>query len=80
MFLPETASFETVDVSTPPPAYHLMNLTAGTSFALGDVTKLDLNLKITNLFDTSYRDYLNRLRYYSDDLGRNLLVQLKINY
>tara|TARA_R110002072_G_scaffold125944_2_gene262419 strand:+ start:92412 stop:94814 length:2403 start_codon:yes stop_codon:yes gene_type:complete len=80
VFLPETASFETVDVSTPPPAYHLMNLTAGTSFALGDVTKLDLNLKITNLFDTSYRDYLNRLRYYSDDLGRNLLVQLKINY
>ena len=31
-----------------------------------------------NLLDNSYRDYMNRLRYYSDEMGRNF--SLKLNY
>ncbi len=80
VFLPETQSFETVDVSTPPDAYHLLHLNAGTTFKLKNINTLAVNLKVTNLMNTSYRDYLNRLRYYADDLGRSILLQLKINY
>lgn len=80
VFLPETQTFESVDVSTPPDAYHLFHFNAGTSFNLGNSSKLNLNLKITNVLDTSYREYLNRLRFYADELGRNILLQVKINY
>jgi iron complex outermembrane recepter protein len=80
VFLPETNSFETVDVSTPPPAYHVFNLNAGTTFKFTNRTSVNLNLKVTNVLNSSYRDYLNRLRYYADDLGRNILLQIKINY
>ncbi|EDM42888.1 hypothetical protein SCB49_11347 [unidentified eubacterium SCB49] len=80
VFLAESDTFEIVDISTPPAAYHLFNFNAGTQFNLGSTSKLNLNLKITNVLNTSYREYLNRLRYYADDLGRNVLLQLKINY
>lgn len=80
VFIPATERLELVDVSTPPPAYHLLNLNVATHFNIHSTTNLHLNLKVTNLLDTSYRDYLNRLRYYADDLGRNIMLQLKINY
>lgn len=32
-----------------------------------------------NLLNTSYRNYLNELRYFADDLGRNVLLNLKYN-
>jgi iron complex outermembrane receptor protein len=44
----------------------------------------ELNLKtgivIENLWNTSYRDYLNRMRFYADDLGRNWLVYVQLNF
>lgn len=80
VFLPETESFETVDISTPPAAYHLVNLNAGTTFNFSGIATVNLNVKVTNVLSTSYRDYLNRLRYYADNLGRNMLLQIKINY
>ena len=72
--LPE--STELVDVSTPPDAYHLIHLNA--SATLNE--HVHLGLKINNIFNTSYRNYLNRLRYYADDLGTSISLQLKINY
>ncbi|RDK85391.1 TonB-dependent receptor [Marinirhabdus gelatinilytica] len=80
VFIPETDSFETVDISTPPAAYHLIGLRASTVFNIHKNNKLKLNVNVSNLFNTSYRDYLNRLRYYADDLGRNITLQLKFNY
>ncbi len=80
IYLPETDTFETVAISKPPPAYHVLNFNAGTKFKVGDSSTLNLTLKMTNVLNTSYREYLNRLRYYADDLGRNILVQVKINY
>lgn len=80
VFLPQSQTFETVDVSTPPAAYHLLHADTGLQLKLNSKTNLDLGLKVSNLFNTSYRDYLNRLRYYADDLGRNFSLHLKINY
>ncbi len=80
VFIPESEALELVDISTPPPAYHVLGLNAGTTFKLNNKSVLDLNLNVSNLFNTSYRDYLNRLRYYADNLGRNVTLQIKINY
>lgn len=80
VFLAETSSFEIVDISTPPEAYHLLDLNVATNFRLSSKTDLALDFQITNLMNTSYRNYLNRLRYYANDLGRSFLLQVKINY
>ncbi len=69
-----------IDVSTPPDAYHLINLRGQLDFAVSNTSTLQVALAVNNLFDTSYRNYLNRQRFFADDLGRNVSLQLKINY
>ncbi|WP_299228032.1 TonB-dependent receptor [uncultured Psychroserpens sp.] len=77
---PSTGEFVLLDISTPPPAYHLFHFYSESTFALSERTSLSIALGINNLFDTSYRNYLNRLRFFADDLGRNITLQLKLNY
>ena len=47
---------------------------------LQNIAFLNVGINVTNIFNTSYREYLNRLRYFADDLGRNFMLQLKLNY
>jgi len=68
-----------VDVSTPPPGYQLLHFTSGMQFTMGK-TLTSVNLSVNNIFNTSYRDYLNRQRLYTDEVGRNFQLQLKLNY
>lgn len=76
-----TGEFEEVlvDISTPPDAYHLLNFSSGMDFKVQN-TDFNINLKINNLFNTNYRNYLNRQRYYADEIGTNIMLQLKVNY
>ena len=78
-FVPATNTNELVNISTPPNGYHLLNFSSGFEFNMSK-TKVNLNFSIDNVLNQSYRNYLNRLRYYADDLGRNFKVQIKINY
>ena len=80
VFIPETETYKLVDVSSTPDAYHLLNFNSSIDINLNQKSKLTVGLRITNVLNTSYRNYLNRLRYYADDLGRNFLFNLKINY
>ncbi|MDA9056535.1 TonB-dependent receptor [Flavobacteriaceae bacterium] len=80
VFIPETETYKLVDVSSTPKAYHLLNFNSSIDINLNQKLKLSVGLRITNVLNTSYRNYLNRLRYYADDLGRNFLFNLKINY
>lgn len=80
VFIPETATTALIDVSTPPAAYHLLNLNSGIDVFVNNASKLRIGISIKNLSNTSYRNYLNRLRYYADDLGRSFLLNLKLNY
>ena len=80
VFIAETETMETVDVSTPPDAYHLLNFNSSLDLNINQKSTLTIGFGITNILNTSYRNYLNRLRYYSDDLGRNFLLNLKLNY
>lgn len=65
------------DFAPAPPAYSLWNIAAQTGFQAGK-NNLTLGLQVNNLFDVSYRDYMNRFRYFSHEIGRNVL--LKINF
>ncbi len=80
VYIPTTETFEIVDVSTPPDAYHLLNFRSSIDFSLQKKSKLTLGLNVTNILNTSYRNYLNNLRFYADDLGRNFLLNIKFNY
>lgn len=65
-----------VDISTPPPAYTVWNLKAGINLA----KNLSTIFSVDNIFNTSYRDYLNRLRYYSDEMGRNFTLTFQYKF
>lgn len=68
-----------VDVSTPPAGYHLLHFNSGADFTIGK-TLASVSFSVNNIFNTSYRDYLNRQRLYTDDIGRNFMLQIKFNY
>lgn len=69
-----------VDISTPPAAYHLLHFTSDFEFKIAANSMATLGFAVFNILDTNYRDYLNRQRFYADELGRNFQIQLKINY
>lgn len=37
------------------------------------------SISVNNILNTSYRDYLNEMRYFADDLGRNLVFNLSFS-
>lgn len=80
IYLPISERFEVIDLSTPPPAYHLIHLNADADFKAFGNSTLSVGITVNNILNTSYRDYLNRLRFYADDLGRNIVLRIKINY
>lgn len=63
------------DYSPPPPGYNLLNFDLGSSIKIGQ-QKLNMIISVNNLFDTKYRDYLNRFRYFTDDIGRNIFLRI----
>ena len=65
-------------VPTTPDAYHLFEASIGGTLDIGKRQTLDIRLSAENLFNTEYKEYTNRFRYYAHDLGRN--VYLRINY
>lgn len=80
VFSPTQQEEVELEINTPPEAYHLLGLRAEMEFELSGTLVMNTGLTITNLLNTSYRDYLNRNRYFADDLGRNIMLQLKFNY
>lgn len=67
---------ETVNISSPPAAFSLWNLSAG----IDVLQNLYLQFSVRNLFNKEYREYLNRLRYFSPETGRNVVISLKYNF
>jgi iron complex outermembrane receptor protein len=65
------------DIAPAPPAYALFNISYNKQLAVGN-DKLNLGFQVQNLLNTNYKDYMNRFRYFTYDMGRNIL--LKINY
>lgn len=57
-----------------PPAYHLLGAELEWSYDKW----LSLRLSGQNLLNTEYKEYTNRARYYSHDLGRNIRLALSV--
>lgn len=70
----------TVDISTPPKGYHLVHLYSEMKFKINKKKSLTTSLSIQNIANTTYRDYLNRQRFFVDEMGRSIQIQLKFNY
>ncbi|WP_423999634.1 TonB-dependent receptor [Maribacter sp. IgM3_T14_3] len=80
VFSPQQQQDVLLDINTPPDAYHLIALNTEASFTLQNKNDLTVGLSATNLLNTNYRDYLNRQRYFVDDMGRNISLRLIFNY
>ena len=80
VFSPEQNEDVLLEINTPPPAYHLLNLNASMRFDVFEGTELEVTLLAQNLLNTRYRDYLDRLRYFADNPGQNWILNLRLNY
>ena len=80
VFSPEQQQDVVLAINTPPGAYHLLAINTEMSFSLKNKNDITVGLSAANLLNTSYRDYLNRLRYFVDDMGRNINLRLIYNY
>lgn len=68
-----------VDFAPPPAGYSLYNINAGfTTPLMGHL--LTVNVGVNNATNVAYRDYLNKFRYYCDDLGINYVLRLKYSF
>jgi len=68
-----------IDFLAPPPAYALLHLESSTQFPLGSCA-VQVQMSIRNLLNTSYRDYMNRFRYFNDETGRNIQLLLRFHF
>lgn len=67
------------DYAAPPSAYHLFQAQLGTTLKF-DSQQLGMSLSADNLFNTAYKDYMNRYRYYTHDMGRNISLRLAYKF
>ena len=65
-----------IDYAPPPESYLRLDLEATLPVRLGNFP-LELGASCLNLLDVEYKDYLNRLRYFTAEMGRNFLVRAK---
>ena len=65
------------DYKAPPGAYTLMNFQASSTLLIKKFP-LTLAVGVRNIFNTAYRDYLNSMRYFTDEMGRNISFRLTI--
>lgn len=65
------------DYADPPDGYTLFSAGYHTELLWG-TTPIHLGFSVENLFNTAYRDYLSRFRYFIDDPGRNVVLRVQI--
>lgn len=65
-----------IDFSTPPNGYSLWNIQTGINIS----KNLSAGLIVNNLFNTSYREYMNRLRFFADEAGRNFILNFRYRF
>jgi iron complex outermembrane recepter protein len=76
LFKDNPSAFDILDA---PSAYMTIDASAGFNLPFkNNSSSLGIIITASNLLDVSYRDYMNRFRYYADEVGRN--VSLKLNF
>lgn len=80
VFIPSRNETVEVDINAVPKAFHLLHFYSEVTLDAFKNSKLNIALSINNILNTTNRDYLNRLRYFADNIGRNVMLQLQLNY
>ena len=70
---------ENSDYANPPEGYTVLNFAAGIDIPLKG-NRISLGISANNLLNTRYRDYMNRFRYFADEMGRNISVRATIPF
>ncbi|NLR94462.1 TonB-dependent receptor [Flammeovirga agarivorans] len=70
-----TPTSEIFDFKDAPEGYFLFDISYG--FKIKDFTA---NIAVHNVFNTRYRNYLNSMRYFADEMGRNFLFSINYNF
>ncbi|MEO7174309.1 MAG: TonB-dependent receptor [Saprospiraceae bacterium] len=68
------------DPLDPPGAYFLANLNASWDLKLAKERSLQFGLSLDNMLNNRYRDYLNRFRYFADELGFNASGRITFHF
>ena len=80
VYVPTQENYQLLDTSTPPSSYHLLNFASSVGFKSENGGSYKISLRVENLFNNLYKDYLNRLRYFTHEMGRNIMLSLSYNY
>lgn len=67
------------DYMPPPPAYQVIHFNSGFAFKVHQQF-WQVSFGINNLMNQTYRDYMSRFRYFTDEAGRNFILRLTIPF
>jgi len=70
-----TPASEIFDFTDAPEGYFLLDIAWRCK-----VKQLEASFSVQNLFNTRYRNYLNEMRYFADEMGRNFLFTINYNF
>ncbi len=62
----------------PTDGYQVVDLELGAQSLEVNGRRINAGLEVRNLFDTSYRDYLSRYKLFVDDLGRDIVIRVRV--
>jgi len=65
------------DLAPAPTGYNIWNARVNTILPVHN-NRLHVGLTVNNVFNKAYKDYMNRFRYFTHEMGRNVI--LNINY
>lgn len=67
------------DFVAPPESYYLLGLKVSAEKQLRKL-RVNMFVRAENVLNETYRDYLNRQRYFADDLGFNMIVGANVSF
>ncbi|MEP6711732.1 MAG: carboxypeptidase-like regulatory domain-containing protein [Ferruginibacter sp.] len=67
------------DYKAPPAGYTLLNLNASTTINFSKLP-VTFSLGARNILNKRYREYLNSFRYFTDEMGRNISIRVKVPF
>jgi iron complex outermembrane receptor protein len=65
------------DYIPPPNAYSQLNVDFSSDVSIGK-RQISVGLTVVNLLNQTYRDYMNRFRYFNDEPGRSINLRIKL--
>ncbi len=80
VFKQKNTPTQIIDYKATPNAYTTLDVDAGFEYVANEKNKIGFSVSAENISNAVYRDYLNRFRYYADELGWNLTFRLKYSF